>query len=216
MRLWPSLYLIQIFQRTTTSSQGQDLGKNQLAELLPATQFCFENSWRTLQSLPPSITFLETLSAPDHDLDLASMLHSLILAPRLNNRLFGAWIKDSLVKQGLKTSQAESLLKTVDANVNSFPSDVKATQKLLAKMDKTYLSVADGSVMLTPKEMPTSFELAILDAFISKLQISVDTMFSAGASGSDFLSGIASSRPGKNRDRIEDFKQSWVRLLSSR
>ena len=157
--------------------------------MMSATQYCLDNTWRTVQSLPPSIAFLEKLASPDADMQLSSMLHSLILAPRLNNRLFGAWIKDALVKQGLKTSQAEALIKSADSEANSFSSNVKAMQKLVTKLDRKFLTVSEPTSVLSPEEMPTAFELAILDAFIAKLQISVDTMFSAG--GSDFLTAMA-------------------------
>ena len=56
-------------------------------ESLKAVQYCFTITMRTLESLPPSIEFLESLSgAPylneDGEADTASILHSLIICNR--------------------------------------------------------------------------------------------------------------------------------------
>ena len=150
--------------------------KNRAMEAMFATQYCFELTWRMVQSLPPSVAFLECLS-DDKEMHICSMLHSLILCPRLGNKVFGAWIKDALVKQGQTTARAESLLKSVDSDVNNFASDVKFMQRLMEKMkNKKFLS-AKSMEFVSSNDMPSFFDLVTLDAFIAKVQISVDRMF---------------------------------------
>ena len=76
-------------------------------EHVSATQYCFIIVWRVLQSLPPSVEFLEGLLSPPATEKAAgimaspcTMLHTLILCPRTGHKVLSAWIKDSLVKQG--------------------------------------------------------------------------------------------------------------------
>ncbi len=57
---------------------------------MAATHYCFAVSWRVLQSLPPSVEFLQELiasqgegrSGGDPSLPACSVLHSLVLVPR--------------------------------------------------------------------------------------------------------------------------------------
>ena len=55
----------------------------------------------------------------DGSLGYGFILHSLILGPRAANKNFGVWMKDCLVKQGLKQPNAEALVRSVATEVNS-------------------------------------------------------------------------------------------------
>ncbi len=56
---------------------------------MSATQYCFSVAWRVLQSLPPSLEFLETLLQTESnsvEKPLCTMLHGVLLAPRVAHK----------------------------------------------------------------------------------------------------------------------------------
>jgi hypothetical protein len=73
--------------------------------MLAASQYCFSITWRLLQSLPPSIAYLDDLVAEaeadedkeDDRVDGHALLHKVMLSSRLNQKIFVNWIKDALV-----------------------------------------------------------------------------------------------------------------------
>ena len=89
---------------------------------LASIQYCFALTIRTLELLPPSIEFLDSLSGAPYlnengEADMSSILHSLIICHRLNDKSYAGWVKDSLVKQGQTTAKAEALIKNVTPSV---------------------------------------------------------------------------------------------------
>ena len=98
--------LLQIIHQADLHREGGS-GSADNVEAVSATQYCFIVVWRVLQSLPPSVEFLEGLVSPPATERAAgimtspcTMLHTLILCPRTGHKVLSAWIKDSLVKQG--------------------------------------------------------------------------------------------------------------------
>lgn len=105
-------------------------------EMLASLQYCFSLNWRLLQSLPPSVEYLDQFGSDDDDeddedaasnepIEHHALLHKLMLASRLSQKMFVNWIKDALVKQGQTTAKAEANLKKVTSYVGSFGFDVK-------------------------------------------------------------------------------------------
>ena len=148
------------------SGAGEGLGKG--------TNYCFNILWRLLQSLPPPAPFLarlETLAGikePDQTLSYGFILHALIIGPRSANKNFSTWVKEGLVKQGLLLGNAESLLKSVSAEVNSITFQVSLLQSFLLGME----------ARMNQKSTPELADLLILDALIAGFQISLDRIFS--------------------------------------
>ena len=86
--------------------------------------YCFSILWRLLQSLPPPAPFLIELDTTaemkqvNPDLQYGFILHALMVGPRAANKNFASWMKDCLVKQGLKQMDAEALIRSVAGQVN--------------------------------------------------------------------------------------------------
>ena len=139
-------------------------------ETLAALQYCFSLTWRLLQSLPPSVEYLDQLLAEGEDDDDAKsdemterhlQLHKLMLASRLNQKVFVNWIKDALVKQGQTTAKAEGHLKKVTGYVGSFAFDVKQLRRLLTSFISKKFIVAKRGSLLQGNDMPKFFDLLL-------------------------------------------------------
>ena len=140
------------------------------------TQYCFSITWRVLQSLPPSVEFLEGLVSSSRAMSPCTTLHSLILCPRTGHKVLSAWIKDSLVKQGQTTVKAENLLKNVSTKINEPGYGVKLLKELVESLSSKRFIEAQNDRLLTKSDMPEFVELLLLDAILAKVQMSVDGM----------------------------------------
>ena len=122
--------------------------------------------------------FLESLPSSPYlnengDMDTCSLLHSLILCHRLNEKNFGIWVKDSLVKQGQTTAKAEALLKNVTSAVTSFHYDLNLLKQLCRSLD--YLNInAHHARLIQEDKMATFFDLMVLDATMVQLHWALD------------------------------------------
>ena len=161
---YPSFYsaLIELVEPVLLSRTGK------------AAHYCFLLVWRLLQSLPPPASVLLAMlemakSEGSTTLGYGQTLHCLLLSPRAANKAFANWMKDSLVKQGMVAAEAESLLKSVAADVNSLGFEVLLIREYLSRVEaKTEIVSAD---------------LLILDCLMGKLQISLDKTFNTGKPG---------------------------------
>ena len=217
-------------QPSTVSAKNAEMEK---IEHLAAIQYCFSLTWRLLQSMPPSVEFLEHLIATKEmpekvknvntlsekmtnveqsrdvndkkeafeQLDTCSMLHSLLILPRVEQKVFATWVKDCLVKQGQTTANAEELVKK-SKTFNTFAYDVGCMKNLLQSLvsrenlqgkGRTFVS-AKRTTLLPIGDMPHFFDLLALDATMAKVQISLDRMFSGVDSNSGSKSATASTR----------------------
>ena len=202
-------------------------------QFLGAIQYCFGLCWRLLQSMPPSIEFIEHLIASKYRsngsefsvpltteeneskidnerdarketrelLDTCSLLHSLLLLPRVEQKAYGTWVKDCLVKQGQTMAKAEELVKKCKS-FNTFAYDVGCMKNLLQYLTskenatahkRTFIS-AKRSSLLQKEELPHFFDLLVLDATMAKVQISLDRMFSGVDSSGGTKSATATTR----------------------
>jgi E3 ubiquitin-protein ligase UBR4 len=143
---------------------------------LASIQYCFTLTMRTLQSLPPSVEFVESLSGAPYlnengEADTCSLLHSLILCHRMNDKQFATWMKDSLVKQGQTTAKAESLLKNVASAVSTFSYDIRMLKQLLRSLHDI---VAKRGRLVPKEKMASFFDLIVIDATVAKLHLCLD------------------------------------------
>ena len=146
-----------------------------------ATQYCFSIVWRVLQSLPPSVEFLESLVATPQPANSSMMnpctiLHSLILCPRTGHKVLSAWIKDSLVKQGQTTAKAENLLKNVSTKINEPGYGIQLLKDLLKDLSSKDFVEPQPDKILSVNGMPDFVDLLLLDAIMAKVQMSLDGM----------------------------------------
>jgi hypothetical protein len=94
-----------------------------------AAHYCFLLVWQLLQSLPPPAPLLSRLvllategEGAQVEVKAHPTLHGA--GTRAQHKNFGSWMKDCLVKQGLTTAAAETLLKSVASEVNSLAFEV--------------------------------------------------------------------------------------------
>ena len=87
--------------------------------------------WRLLACLPPSIPYLRSLESGSLQLEPAELLHTLRWAPRLGQKAFTGWIKDSTVKQGYTTQQAEALLNNANKTANCLTYDIRLSMNFI-------------------------------------------------------------------------------------
>ena len=160
-------------------------------------QYCFGLAWRLLQSMPPSVEFMEhTIAMKNRSngpglkavsnsevkvsesekindikdtiehLDTCSMLHSLLVLPRVEQKVYGTWVKDCLVKQGQTMAKAEELVKKCKS-FNTFAYDVGCMKNLLQYLMAKENDVADTRTFISAKRytllqrhnLPHFFEL---------------------------------------------------------
>lgn len=199
--------LLQVIHQSDLHSGGSG------NEAISATQYCFSIVWRVLQSLPPSVEFLEGLVSPQATADEAflsspcTMLHTLILCPRTGHKVLSAWIKDSLVKQGQTTAKAENLIKNVSTTINRLSYDVKMFERYVtglssrknvftkAVTDSPIDQTPEKKILLSEADMPDFVDLLLYDTILSKVQISMDMLINAhkrGNSGSGGGGGLTS------------------------
>ena len=151
-----------------------------------AAHYCFLLVWRLLLSLPPPASALSGMldmvkSEGSTLLSYGQTLHCLLLSPRAANKAFSNWMKDSLVKQGMAAPEAEALLKSVAADVNSLGFEVTLMREYLSRVEEKEIVSAD---------------LLLLDCLMAKLQISLEKTFNTNKPGEAIsLTSMAGSLP---------------------
>ena len=143
---------------------------------MASIQYCFALTLRTLELLPPSIEFLESLAGAPYlnengEADMSSILHSLIICHRLNDKQYAGWVKDSLVKQGQTTAKAEAILKSVTPAVSTFQYDLRMLKQLLRSLNRI---MTKRGALVSLEKMATFFDLLVLDATVVHLHMELD------------------------------------------
>uniref|UniRef100_A0A2R5LN58 Putative e3 ubiquitin-protein ligase ubr4 n=1 Tax=Ornithodoros turicata TaxID=34597 RepID=A0A2R5LN58_9ACAR len=137
-----------------------------------AVQFCFGAVWRLLLTLPPSVLSIEELATGNAMLDLPHILHAILWVSRIGDQSFFVWIRDCLVKQGLITHKAESLLHQVSKNAGQLLFDVRMFKQLVSK--QLAQGPDDLSGVVAKDRLPRMMDLFVLEALIAKVQVSLD------------------------------------------
>ncbi|RZF46968.1 hypothetical protein LSTR_LSTR017013 [Laodelphax striatellus] len=162
--------LIEILSVTDQSSPCIKSECQSSFTLLCAAQYCFTICWKLLLQLPPSTPYLDKLALGTTDSVTTPpsplLLHSMVWGPRSGHKTFSTWMKESLVKQGMYTQYAETLLKSVTEKVNNLKHDVTvAKNTIIALMPQ----VEANSWMVPRRKLPTLMELCLLDAVVAKV-----------------------------------------------
>lgn len=79
-------------------------------------------------------------------------------------------MKDCLVRQGMYTHYAETLLRNVAKIVNSLEYDVKLAKNCIKSLKPN----VQTSALVSPSELPSLADLCLLDAVIAKIQVLMD------------------------------------------
>ncbi|PNF27451.1 hypothetical protein B7P43_G12950, partial [Cryptotermes secundus] len=163
--------LIEILNVTSQCSSSMKRGEKLSFTGLCTIQYCFTICWRLLLLLPPSTPYMDRLSEPQDITYPPLLLHSLVWGPRSAYKTFTGWMKDCLVKQGMYTQYAETLLKNVAKAVNSLKYDVEVAKMCIT----TFHPQLQKSDSLVPKSnLPQLSDLYLLDAVIAKIQVLMD------------------------------------------
>ncbi|XP_063293132.1 E3 ubiquitin-protein ligase UBR4 isoform X8 [Pelobates fuscus] len=162
-------------------SQFDTVRRNENKNLTPmeacALQYHFLVLWRILGILPPSKVYMKQLSGNGSASGECEILHTLRWASRLRVPSYQQWIKDHLVKQGMKPEQAASLTEQTSSKCNSLKYDVDVAEEYIARQISTYCST-DGYTFEQLRQGPNLQCIYTLDAMICKVQVSLDEHFS--------------------------------------
>ncbi|KAL3872340.1 hypothetical protein ACJMK2_040271 [Sinanodonta woodiana] len=171
-------------------------------------EYNFLITWRLLACLPPSVQYLKSLETgdPSH-LDDPHLLHTLRWAPRLGEKVFTSWIKDCLVKQGLTTQQAETLLCSVNSAVNNIQFDTKLANSFLRRQIRQIENLPmKYQDIISPAHLPGIASVLLLDALIAKVHVSLDDTFTKAMDEID---------PHKTMDVAQDLIPASLRLVEA-
>ncbi|KAM9298998.1 E3 ubiquitin-protein ligase UBR4 [Gastrophryne carolinensis] len=142
-----------------------------------ALQYHFLILWRILGILPPSKHYMKQLSQGAAGPGECEILHTLRWASRLRVPSYQQWIKDHLVKQGMKAEKAASLVDQTSTKCNSIKYDVDVAEEYIARQISTYCS-SEGYTFEQLRKGPSLQCIYTLDAVICKVQVSLDEHFS--------------------------------------
>ncbi|KAM5132251.1 E3 ubiquitin-protein ligase UBR4 [Mantella aurantiaca] len=142
-----------------------------------ALQYHFLILWRILGILPPSRHYMKQLSQNVSGPSECEILHTLRWASRLRVPSYQLWIKDHLVKQGMKLERATSLTEQTSTKCNSIKYDVEVAEEYIARQISTYCS-SSGFTFEELRKGPNLQCIYTLDAVICKVQVSLDEHFS--------------------------------------
>ncbi|XP_052722001.1 E3 ubiquitin-protein ligase UBR4-like isoform X2 [Crassostrea angulata] len=157
-------------------STGSNCDKNQTKLSLldtAAMHYHFLITWRLLACLPPSIQYLQMLENGITHMDNSFLLHTLRWAPRLSHKIFTSWMKDCLVKQGMTTQDADSLITEANKSSNNASFDVRLAVKFLKEHMRS-LRMSNPRAVLPITVLPGVNDILILDSVIAKLQLSLE------------------------------------------
>ncbi|XP_072282664.1 E3 ubiquitin-protein ligase UBR4 isoform X5 [Pyxicephalus adspersus] len=142
-----------------------------------ALQYHFLILWRILGILPPSRHYMKQLSQNVSGPSECEILHTLRWASRLKVPSYQLWIKDHLVKQGIKLERATSMTEQTSTKCNSIKYDVEVAEEYIARQISTYCS-SNGYTFEQLRKGPNLQCIYTLDAVICKVQVSLDEHFS--------------------------------------
>ena len=150
-----------------------------------------------------------------------TMLHTLILCPRTGHKVLGAWIKDSLVKQGQTTAKAENLVKNVSTTINTLSYDVRAFSNFVSTLAASRRPFADsekeGSGIDIADDMPNFVDLLLYDTIMAKAHISLDRIANGhrrkAAKDDDKASSSAADLAPESVAALKDLGQLAARLV---
>ncbi|EPQ18169.1 E3 ubiquitin-protein ligase UBR4 [Myotis brandtii] len=158
--------------------------KNVTALEACALQYYFLILWRILGILPPSKTYMNQLAMNSPEMSECDILHTLRWSSRLRISSYVNWIKDHLIKQGMKAEHAGSLLELASTKCSSVKYDVEIVEEYFARQISSFCSI-DCTTILQLHEIPSLQSIYTLDAAISKVQVSLDEHFSKMAAETD-------------------------------
>ncbi|XP_059232403.1 E3 ubiquitin-protein ligase UBR4 isoform X2 [Mustela nigripes] len=158
--------------------------KNVTALEACALQCYFLILWRILGILPPSKTYMNQLAMNSPEMSECDILHTLRWSSRLRISSYVNWIKDHLIKQGMKAEHAGSLLELASTKCSSVKYDVEIVEEYFARQISSFCSI-DCTTILQLHEIPSLQSIYTLDAAISKVQVSLDEHFSKMAAETD-------------------------------
>ncbi|KAK7896704.1 hypothetical protein WMY93_022029 [Mugilogobius chulae] len=141
-------------------------------------QYYFLVLWRILGVLPPSKAYIEQLKAGCSDPSESDILHTLRWSSRLRVSTYVNWIKEHLVKQGMKADQAATLVESTAALCSTVKYDVDLAEEYIARQ-------CDPNAILPLRQLPSLQAIYTLDAVISKVQVSLDEHLSKVAIEAD-------------------------------
>ncbi|KAK1898672.1 E3 ubiquitin-protein ligase UBR4 [Dissostichus eleginoides] len=147
-------------------------------------QYYFLILWRILGVLPPSKAYMEQLKTGCSDPSESDILHTLRWSSRLRVPTYVNWIKEHLVKQGMKEDQAATLVDATAAKCSTVKYDVELAEEYIARQISTFSSV-DPNAILPLDQLPSLQAIYTLDAVISKVQVSLDEHMSKVAIEAD-------------------------------
>ncbi|XP_066993474.2 E3 ubiquitin-protein ligase UBR4 [Anabrus simplex] len=163
--------LIDVLNVTNQCSPSMKRSEKLSFTGLCAIQYCFTICWRLLLLLPPSTPYMDKLALGQEISSPSLLLHSLVWGPRAACKTFTGWMKDCLVKQGMYTQYAETLLKNVAKTVNNIQYDVTVAKYCITAF-RPQMQKPDA---LVPKSsLPQLSDLLLLDAIIAKIQVLMD------------------------------------------
>ncbi|KFO19168.1 E3 ubiquitin-protein ligase UBR4 [Fukomys damarensis] len=158
--------------------------KNVTALEACALQYYFLILWRILGILPPSKSYMNQLAMNSPEMSECDILHTLRWSSRLRISSYVTWIKDHLIKQGMKAEHAGFLIELASTKCSSVKYDVEIVEEYFARQISSFCSI-DCTTILELHEIPSLQSIYTLDAAISKVQVSLDEHFSKMAAETD-------------------------------
>lgn len=179
--------------------------KNVTALEACALQYYFLILWRILGILPPSKTYMNQLAMNSPEMSECDILHTLRWSSRLRIGSYVGWIKDHLIKQGMKAEHAASLLDLASSKCSSVKYDVEIVEEYFARQISSFCSI-DCTTILQLHEIPSLQSIYTLDAAISKVQVSLDEHFSKMA---------AETEPHKSSEITKNLLPATLQLIDT-
>ncbi|XP_058849008.1 E3 ubiquitin-protein ligase UBR4 isoform X2 [Acipenser ruthenus] len=146
-------------------------------------QYYFLILWRILGILPPSKAYINQLAMITTERSESDILHTLRWSSRLRVSTYVSWIKEHLVKQGMKEEHADSLIELA-TKCSAVKYDVDLAEEYIARQISSFCCI-DPNAILPLHHIPNLQTVYTLDAVISKVQVSLDEHFSKVAAETD-------------------------------
>ncbi|XP_039612074.1 E3 ubiquitin-protein ligase UBR4 isoform X4 [Polypterus senegalus] len=147
-------------------------------------QYYFLILWRILGVLPPSKAYVSQLASGSTELNEYDILHTLRWSSRLRVSTYVDWVKEHLVKQGMKSDEAASLMVLASNRCSAVKYDVDLAEEYIAKQISSFCCVETNAI-LPLHRLPNLQTIYTLDAVISKVQVSLDEHFTKVAAETD-------------------------------
>ncbi|PSN46385.1 Protein purity of essence [Blattella germanica] len=196
--------LIEILNVTSQCNPSIKRGEKLSFTGLCTIEYCFTICWRLLLLLPPSTPYMDKLAESQEITSQPMLLHSLIWGPRSAYKTFSGWMKDCLVKQGMYTQYAETLLKNVAKSVNNLKYDIGVAKKCITAF---HPQVQKSDSLVPKSNLPQLSDLYLLDAVIAKIQVLMDEGISKPPVDA---TDTASSQPAEQSPSANDLAQELL------